>query len=129
MAIAVVVESSERKELRTCEGGFVVIRRMTYGQKLQRADLTSKMRVQASRKSKDVQGEIDLLQRQVTLWEFANLIADHNLTDARERKLDFKKPTDVEMISGRIGEEISKYIGDLNNFEEDLEDGDTELGN
>jgi hypothetical protein len=135
--VATVTERSRRFDLKTCPGGYVVVKRMTHGQKLYRADLTSKMKINASKKSKDVQGEIDLLQRQTAFWEFANLIEEHNLTalvnasdpGSDERPLNFKVPADVEMLDGRIGEEISTRIAEVNNFEEDADDEDSDLGN
>lgn len=120
-----VTGGSKRFELKTLPEGFVVIKSMTYGQKLTRGDLTSKMKIQASRSSKDVQGEIDLMQRAVALWEYANLIEDHNIEDVDGRKLNFKDQQDVNKLGARIGEEISTYIGKLNNFEED---DNSELG-
>jgi hypothetical protein len=52
------------------------------------------------------------------LWEFANLILDHNLTDAQDRKLNFKDPNDVKSIRGQVGDEIQLYINEMNSFEE-----------
>jgi hypothetical protein len=130
MPVAVITEQSKTFELKTCPpDGFVTVRRMSYGQKLTRTEMTSKLRIATQKGTKEFQGEIDMMQRQVTLWEFANLIADHNLTDASGRKLNFSSPADVQSLMGQVGEEISTYIDELNNFELDMTDGTTELGN
>jgi hypothetical protein len=123
MPVAVVVQSSERRELKSLPEGYVVIKRMTYGQKLLRSELNMKMLIEMGGKGKaDMQGEMKIMSRQVALWEFANLIEDHNLTDAEGRMLDFNRNVDVERIEGKIGEEISTYIDELNNFEKEVED-------
>jgi hypothetical protein len=123
MPVAVVVQSSERRELKSLPEGYVVIKRMTYGQKLLRSELNMKMLIEMGGKGKaDMQGEMKIMSRQVALWEFANLIEDHNLTDAEGRTLDFNRNVDVERIEGKIGEEISTYIDELNNFEKEVED-------
>lgn len=130
MPVAVITEQSKTFDLKSCPpDGYVTIRRMTYGQKLTRTEMTSKLRIAMQKGTKDVQGEIDMMQRQVALWEFANLIADHNLTDTMNRKLDFANPADVQSLMGQVGEEISTYIDELNNFEAESVNGTTELGN
>jgi hypothetical protein len=118
------VNNTERFELKTCPGGFVVLRRMSYGQKLTRQGMTSKMKVSAS-KGKDFQGELDMMQKQVSYYEFANCIADHNLEDDQDRKLDFRQPSNVDSLEGKIGEEIDTYISKMNNFEESDEGEDS----
>lgn len=129
MPVAVITQPSERRELKSCPGGYVVIKRMTYGQKLTRREMT-RMTVSAQRGSKkDVQAEIDAMQRKVSLWEFANLIEDHNLDDENGRKLNFQNSMDVDKLAGPIGEEIDTLISELNNFEDDAADEKSELGN
>lgn len=128
MPRAVFSDVTKRYELKTCPpDGFVVIKRMTHGQKLQRADLSSKLSIDASSK-KNAKTEIDLMQRAATLWEFANLIAEHNLEDVDGRTLNFKDVRDVEKIDGRIAEEIATHLSDLNNYEDDEDDPESELG-
>jgi len=131
-----VTGGSERKNLKTLPEGYVVIRRMNHGQKMARGSLSDKMRFSGSKKSKDVQGEIDLMQREITIWEWTNLIEDHNLEEyinprkpeEGTRKLDFTRQIDIEKVDARVAEEISTYIGELNNFEDDTEDEGSELG-
>ena len=131
-----VTGGSERKNLKTLADAYVVIRRMNHGQKMTRGSLSDKMRFSGSKKSRDVQGEIDLMQREITLWEWMNLIEDHNLEEyinprkpeEGTRKLDFSRPADIEKVDARVAEEISTYIGELNNFEDDVDDEGSELG-
>lgn len=136
MPIATITERTKHIDLRTCEGGYVVIKRMSHGEKLHRRSMT-KMSVNAKRGKKDVQAEIDMMQKNVALWEFANLILEHNLEtyikpddpESGTRLLNFKNPADVELLDGKIGEEIDAAISDFNNFELEAEDEDSDLGN
>lgn len=118
MPVAVLVHEPERFELKSLPGAYVIVRRMTYGEKLQRSEMTMKMRMDMADKN-NMGADMQMLSRQVTLWSFNRLIIDHNLTDKDDRKLNFKSPVDVEALDGRIGEEIDTYIDKVNNFEED----------
>lgn len=136
MPVAVNPNYSERFDLKTLPEGFVVIRRMNHGQKMTRGSFTDKMKFSASRKSKDMQGEMDLMQRSITLWEWSNLIAEHNLEihiDPNDlskgtRLLNLRDVKDIELVDAPVAEEISTYIGKVNNFEDDFDDPETLLG-
>lgn len=132
--VATLFSKAERKDLETVPEGFVVVRRMTYGEKMQRLESTGKMRILSNKVDKDAVGEINMMKAEVQRWEFAHLIMEHNLehqmhTGGPEcyegtcqcpvRKLNFKDPNDVDLLSGRVGEEIANFMDKLNNFEED----------
>jgi|SRR4051794_27237511 len=120
MPVGVITEPMVREELKTLEGAYVVIKRMTYGQKLTRSQMAMKMRMQFQGKGQKEDGgiDIDMMNRLVSLWSFANLIAEHNITDVDERLLNFRNVADVEKLSGPVGEEIDSLIDKLNNFDE-----------
>lgn len=111
------VESTERHELKTCDGGFVVLRRMTYGQVVQRRALT-KLSLLTQGRSRSVTGELAMASKEVTLFEYTHCIVDHNLEAADGRKLNLGVETDLDQLDPRIGQEIEGYIADMNNFEE-----------
>lgn len=115
------VESTQRFDLKTLEDGFVVLRRMSYGQILQRRMFT-KLEVESSGKKNDFRGEMAMANRRVTEFEFQNCVVDHNLTDKDDRKLDLSRAVDFNQLDPRVGQEIEGYITDMNNFEEDEED-------
>src|SRR4051794_28581743 len=129
-----VTGGSERFELKSLEGGFVVINRMTHGQKLHRSSFQDKMTFKGNKK--DFQGQMDLMQRSVTLWEWTNIIGDHNLeayinsNDPAQgtRLLNLKDVKDIESVDAKVAEEISTYISRVNNFEEEFDDAETLLG-
>lgn len=143
MPLAVIFEPSKRCELKSCPpDGYVVIRRMNYGETLKRKDMMASIAMEMQSKKGANRGQdettkvlMDILSEKTSIWEFANLIEEHNLTkmidaktglpckptdpNAKEVPLDFKKPEDIRLIEGRIGDEIQLYINNLNSFEED----------
>lgn len=125
MAVAVVLAQNEKYELKSCPpDGYVVIRRMNYGESLKRKDMMASiaMSMDTSKKgNSEAKMQMDLLQEKTSLWEFANLVVEHNLTDANEKPLDFRLPEHVRMIRGQVGDEIQMRIDKLNSFEDDEE--------
>lgn len=120
-------DEPERKDLKSCPpDGYVLLKRLSHGQKMKRRKLSSKMVMKAQKGKKDVETEIDAFNEASELYDYATCIVDHNLTDHLNRKLDFKNPADVALLKGPIGEEISQYMDDLNNFEADEEVGNSQ---
>lgn len=110
-----------RKDLKTCEGGYVEARRLTYGEKLQRRAMVSGLRVEAGKKGekKDFAGEMKLITEESTVFDFVRCILDHNLEDADGNKLALNSPIAIATLDPRIGEEIDQFLSELNNFEDD----------
>lgn len=119
------VESTQKHELKTCPDGFVVLRRLSYGQILQRRMFT-KLEIGGDGRSKDFRGEMAMANAKVTEFEFQRCIVDHNLEDATGRKLDLTKAADFNQLDPKIGQEIEGYITEMNSFEE--EEGDSRPG-
>ena len=115
------VESTQKFDLKTLPEGFVVLRRMSYGQILQRRMFT-KLEVGSSGKGGDFRGELAMANAKVTEFEFQKCIVDHNLEDHTGRKLDLTKASDFNQLDPKVGQEIEEYITDMNNFE--AEEGD-----
>ncbi len=118
MPVAVVVSEPQRMELKSLPEGFVVIREMTYGEKIYRTGLTGAMKILKDTKS-DYAGEMAMETSRITLWDFANLVVDHNLQDTDGRQLNFRNELDTKKLSARIGDEVGTYIDKLNSFDED----------
>jgi len=121
-----------RHELKTIEGGFIEAKRLTYGEKLQRRAMVSGMKLTGDRKSKDFQGEMNLVNEQATVFDFQRCIVSHNLTkpnpaspedEATDLPLDFSKIADIRLLDPRAGEEIDTFLSELNNFEEEDDEG------
>lgn len=112
MPVGTVAKNTERFELTTLPGAFVVVRRMSFGEKLERQDDMINMR------SVDKELAFQMMNKKLTTKDFGNLIVDHNITDENERKLNFRDAKDVEVLDPRVGEEISTRIDSINAFEE-----------
>lgn len=121
MPAAVVTQTTERCDLKSCPpDGYVIIRRMNYGESLKRKDMMASIAMNMDTKGKnagEARMQMDLLQEKTSLWEFATLIVEHNLTDEKDAKLDFKRPEHVKALVGRIGDEIQMHIDRINSFE------------
>jgi hypothetical protein len=119
---------TEKFALKTCEGGEVTLRRMTYGQKLTRQQNAVKMTMEQERGKRGGKMSMDMLQHAATVFDFRACIVDHNLEDDNGQKLNLTNPQHIDMLDPRIGEEIASYIDKMNNFEADLEDSDFPTG-
>lgn len=125
MPIAVVVDNQVKFELKSAPpDGFVSIRRMNYGESLKRRDMMANVAMEMrDRKGRDdketTKIQMEILSEKTAIWEFSNLVMEHNLTDANGSPLNFKNPDHVKMLQGKIGDEIQNYINNLNSFEED----------
>jgi hypothetical protein len=141
MPKATVSIETTREDLKSCAGAYVELRRMSYGAKLERQGMVSRMKVHTEeaptsradrrsgkKQSQNLTGEVEMLQLQATLFSFKHCIVGHNLFADEEEtvKLDLTNEKDVKGLDPRIGEEIDMLIDDMNNFEDDE---DNELGN
>jgi hypothetical protein len=111
------LQETERHELKTLNEGYVVLRRLSYGEKLHRRAMVSNMKISSNTKSSDFAGEMQLVNEAATRFDFQTCIVEHNLEDENGTVLDFKKLSDIQKLDPRIGEEIDTLINDMNNFE------------
>jgi hypothetical protein len=111
-------ENVERHELKTAPpDGFVVVRRLTYGEVLQRRGMM-KLEVATRSKSKGLEGELALADQKYTQFDFQRCIVDHNLEDASGRKLNLGNVNDLVQLDPKIGQEIEEILSTLNELEE-----------
>lgn len=119
--------------LETLPEGWVILRRMSYGQKQERQELAMRMTMdmggggnRQQRRGKGAKAQVDMLAAASTVFDFRACLVDHNLEDENGQKLDLTRPENIKRLDPRVGEEISTLIDELNNFEKDLdsEDGD-----
>lgn len=116
MPRAVVDITPERKELRSCPGGWVDLKRMAYGDWLHRTDISMQMQIEMEEKRQKngaAKGSIAMQNAAVTSYEFSQCIVDHNLEDANDRKLDFTKPSALKVLDPKIGNEIGAFINEM----------------
>jgi hypothetical protein len=118
MPVAVRNNDTERFDLKTLPEAFVVLRKMSYGQILQRRALM-KISFQSRGKSKDVEGEIAMANRKVNLFEFQHCVVEHNLEKVEGTLLNLSSEVDVDSLEPKVGQEIEKLIEKMNNLDED----------
>jgi hypothetical protein len=120
MPVAIRNEDTEKFDLKTLPGGTVTLRKMSYGQILERRALTKlTFSTQGKGRSSSVAGEIAMADRAVNLFEFRCCVVGHNLERVEGQLLDLTNPNDVIALDPRVGQEIEKLIEDMNNFEGD----------
>jgi hypothetical protein len=113
------IEDVQHYDLKSLPGGFVELRRMTYGEYLKRQGMAMDMQMRSEGRGKGNVMDIDLGQQKVTEFEFSKCIASHNLEDDQGNPLDFRSSGHVHMLDPRIGQEIGDLIDKLNIWEED----------
>lgn len=133
MPVATVSVEAQRYELKSVEGGYIMARPLPYGMVLERRDKGTKMsmeqEIQRGKRNRsrnqnepEVQKiELETLSSWTAQHDFAYCIVDHNLTDAKNVKLDFASPMAIKALDPRIGGEIERILLELNEPEEDEE--------
>lgn len=122
MPRATVGQDTKRVELKTLEGGFVVIRKFDYGETLHRRNFAMRFKAPVDKQGRPKADEsyaapaYDELQH----FEFATAILDHNLEDETGRKLDFRNPKDFNRLDTRIAIEIERALDEFNGGIEDM---------
>jgi hypothetical protein len=111
------VSTTEHHDLKSLPEGFVELRRLTYGQMVQRRAMM-KLSVETG-KNKDFKGEMAMASEEITRFEFAHAIVDHNLEDESGRKLNLSAPVDFASLDPRVGTEIETLITKMNNFDDE----------
>lgn len=120
----------ERYELKTAPpDGYVMLRPLPFGKKLTRRDKATKlqMRVQGDGRGRMRDSEqsisLDTLNEWATAYDYVYCVGDHNLTDKNGVSLDFNNPKSINMVLGmlnpKVGSEIERLIGELNEEEEE----------
>jgi len=130
MPKATVNPKAHRYELKTCPGGFVSLRTLSFHEMEMRKDIAGRMYQEESRaalkKGKTTDEEkmrayFESMNVTVTEFEFRNCIIEHNLfvDDAETQQIDFNRPMENWKLDPKIGEEISRYIAELTQMDED----------
>ena len=118
MPNALAIANVTRHNLKSLPEAWVEIKRMTFGQKLERQGMT-KLNFELNKASKDLKGEMDMANKIAVAFEFKNCIVAHNLTDENDVTLNLAEISIISLLDPRVGEEINSLISDINNFEED----------
>jgi len=118
MPKALASQETVRRDLQYCPpDGFVVLKKMNYGQVLKSRSLASKIDTPVEGdKSKSMQLEMTLDKQAV--YDFSVSIMDHNLEDEEGKKLNMADISTVQRLDPQVAQEIEGYINELNNPEE-----------
>ena len=112
--------SQQKYELKTCEGGFVVLRQLSYGEQIKKQQMAAKMTFEGQGRGFSG-GEFEFFQRKATEFEFATCIVEHNLEDTDGKELSFSSTNTLDKLDPRIGSEIAHYISEMNDFQEEVD--------
>ena len=106
------------------EGGFVELRKLSYGQILERRDMGAKIAIEGlgdtRSKEEDLKVTTEMIQKAVTEFEFKQCIVSHNLEDENGTILNFSNPNTVHALDPQVGQEISELIDEMNQWDSDL---------
>jgi hypothetical protein len=128
MVVVVVSNEYKRVDLKSAPGGYVQIRPLPYGKKLERRDKSTKMSLEAQARGKKGEADVQKFElEQISTWaagfDFAYCIGEHNLTDQNKNKLDFSDPRVLNHLDPKVGQEIEAALAEINGDEEEnLED-------
>lgn len=130
-------EKYERYELKTAkanperagdEDGYVMLRPLPFGMKLERRDKATKMSMEAQtgRGGTDAtqKFELETLSKWSRAYDFKHCIGEHNLQSPDGNLLDFGNVMTLQLLDPKIGSELESLIDSLNEdeSEESLED-------
>jgi hypothetical protein len=117
MPRATVSTAPQRFELKTCPGGWVKMRRMSYGELLTSQDMAFQVQMKASENnSEEADVGVSITRAAISAFQINTCVVDHNLEDENERKLSFSKDADVTSLDPNIGQELTKLIDDLHDW-------------
>jgi len=107
-----------RFDLKSVPEGFVVLRRLTYGEVLARQEMGTKMSTPVRDGSGPSELTFDLGVTDSFVYLFSKSIVDHNLEDDQGRKLNFTDRRDVVRLDNRCAQEIGDFIDTVNSNED-----------
>lgn len=118
MPRAVATNETTREELKTLPSGFVVFRKLNYGEILKRRSISQQMEMSEEEGTGKPQGAMVIKFDAVAAYEFARAIVDHNLENENDQPLNFNSVADVMKLDPIVAQEIEGLINRMNNYEE-----------
>jgi hypothetical protein len=115
------INDTQTFELRSLPEAFVTLRRLTYGEWLDRQTMSMSMEMSGDNRE-NATARMQIAQAAVSQYEFSKCIVDHNLEDDAGNKLDFRTKTamTISLLDPRVGQEIGTLIDKMNQIEEGL---------
>ena len=123
-------QATERFDLKSLpktendEGGFVELKKLSFGQILERRDMGAKIAIEglgdSRSREEDLKVTTEMIQKAVTEFEFKQAVVSHNLEDEHGTPLNFSNPAIVHSLDPQVGQEIAQLIDDMNQWDSDL---------
>lgn len=120
MPKATASKQGKRFELKELPEGFVVLRKLSYGEMLARRNLGMGVSAPFRRDSDQIDLKMDLSQEEVRVYEFSHMIIEHNLEDEDGNHLNMTNRADIDRLDPKIALEIEVYINELNLPDDEL---------
>src|SRR5262245_15250965 len=125
MPKATVSTETFRYELKSCPGGFVELRQLSWAEMMKRRDIASRMYADVSTKQGQatqdtIRQYMEVVNVAIMEFEFKNCIIDHNLENDDGQLLDFTNAMALQILNPKIGAEIDGLIEKLNQEDEDV---------
>jgi hypothetical protein len=128
MPKATVSTDVQTFNLKSCPGGYIKAKPLSYGQKKSRADKSGQMF--AELKERGGLGNkmfLETITTQSTLFDYQHCIVDHNLEDDNGNKLNFNNDATLDVLDPIIGTEIEDILAKLNGDDVDMRDFTSQL--
>lgn len=124
MPVATRKQETIKHDLKTCEGGWVELRQLSYDEMLERRDGATQILMERGvRNDTAPQMAIKIANKWSNQFTFPRCITDHNLTDDNNVQLNFSKPQEVfRYLDPKVGAEIERLIDELNQEADENED-------
>src|SRR4051812_1158207 len=125
MPKATVDMTPQNFELKSLEGAYIQAKPLSYGQKKERDDASSRMYSEFRENQKKNETNkmfLDSMSRQSTLFAFQHCLVDHNLEDDNGQKLNFNNDATLDILDPKVGSEIEKILEGLNGDDVDMTD-------
>ncbi len=129
MPRATISTEPQHHDLKTCPGGFVELRRMSYGELMTSQDMAYQVSAKAGQNSDDPEMAMNISRAAVEEYQFRTCVVGHNLMDENDRVLDFKRKEDVHLLDGNVGQEISRLIGNIHDWQKNFPNSETPSAN
>jgi hypothetical protein len=118
-------KDTHRLDLKTLEGGYIIARRLTYGEKQRRMQIAAGQSIETNARNNGRADRVDVVIHNfdIQFYDFSKCIVEHNLTkdDADTQLINFKSIADFEILDDKIGAEIETFLDSINNEDSEQE--------
>lgn len=103
-----------RFDLKSCPEGYVMLRKMDYGEVLHRRDIGAYVSGQDTSTNGQASTRVEMNNTAVQEFEFRVTVTDHNLEDEAGNKLNFTQAAAIRSLDPQIAQEIEELIDEMN---------------